>query len=439
MSDTSKHNNHWPRFIALMDMNAFFASVEQLDNPEYRGKPIGVTNGKTGTCIITCSYEARARGIYTVMRIKEAKKICPDFIQVPARPERYAEVSIAIMDALQAITPDVEVFSVDEAFLDITHCQHYWNKSPEAMGRMIKDLVWDVSGLPCSVGLSGDKTTAKYAAKLVKPDGLTIIPPWEARQRLSGVPLMELCGINKGIAGFLAKRGVFTCGDVARLPISVLGNRFGSPGRRIWKMCQGEDPAKVEAVVEAPKSVGHGKVMPPDTRDKDVIFMYLIHMAEKVSHRLRRHSLTAQKYFVGLRIRDGWLGSNKLRTKFPTNDSRPLIDLCKAIVYGQWHGEGVYQVQVTALDPRSDRGQMDLFSEEENRFHSLNRVMDDINKRFGEFTLARASLMNRSDMPNVIAPAWKPYGHRQTIVPTVEQKKIVKELGSVPRPDDEDY
>lgn len=160
-----------------------FASIEQLDNPELRGKPIGVTNGKTGTCIITCSYEARALGIHTVMRLKEAMKITPDFIQVPARPERYAEVSIRIMESLQAITPDIEVFSVDEAFLDITRCQHYWNKSPEAIGKMIKDVVWEASGLPCSVGLSGDKTTAKYAAKLMKPDGLTIIP-WEARARL---------------------------------------------------------------------------------------------------------------------------------------------------------------------------------------------------------------------------------------------------------------
>ena len=202
MPDT---NHHWPRFIAFVDMNAFFASIEQLDNPEYRGKPIGVTNGKTGTCIITCSYEARALGIHTTMRLKQARALCPGFIRVPARPERYAEVSTGIMHALLDITPDVEVFSVDEAFLDITRCQAYWNKSPEAMGKMIKALVWDVSGLPCSVGLSGDKTTAKFAGKQQKPDGLTIIPPWEARDRLKDVPVMELCGVNKGIAGFLAQ------------------------------------------------------------------------------------------------------------------------------------------------------------------------------------------------------------------------------------------
>ena len=195
------------------------------------------------------------------------------------------------------------------------------------MGKMIKALVWDVSGLLCSVGLSGDKTTAKFAGKQKKPDGLTIIPPWEARDRLKDVPVMELCGVNKGIAGFLAKRGAFTCGDVARLPVSVLGKRFGHPGRRIWQMCRGEDPVPVETKIDPPKSLGHGKVMPPDTTDRDIIYMYLIHIAE-------------------------------------------------------------------------------------------------VNNRYGEFTLTRAALMHRSDMPNVIAPAWKPYGHRQTIVPTIEWKKI---------------
>ena len=233
MSDISKRIIPGPGSSPWWTWNAFFASIEQLDNPELRGKPIGVTNGKTGTCIITSSYEARALGIHTVMRLKEARKICPDFIQIACQTRTLTpEVSIRIMESLQEITPDIEVFSVDEAFLDITRCQNYWNKSPEAIGQMIKDVVWEVSGLPCSVGLSGDKTTAKYAAKLNKPDGLTIILPWEARERLKHVPVMELCGINKGIAGFLAKRGAFTCGDVASLPVSVLGKSFGNPGRR---------------------------------------------------------------------------------------------------------------------------------------------------------------------------------------------------------------
>ena len=405
-------------------MNAFFASIEQLDNPEYRGKPIGVTNGKTGTCIITCSYEARALGIHTTMRLKQARALCPGFIRVPARPERYAEVSTGIMHALLDITPDVEVFSVDEAFLDITRCQAYWNKSPEAMGKMIKALVWDVSGLPCSVGLSGDKTTAKFAGKQQKPDGLTIIPPWEARDRLKDVPVIELCGVNKGIAGFLARRGAFTCGDVARLP-----------DQRTRQALRQPRPAHLADVPGGGPRAGRDKDRPaqePGARQGDAaehdgpgcdLHVPHPHGRETGVPPAATFALAAQKYFIGLRTRDGWVGSNKLRTTFPTNDSRPIIELCHRVVHEYWRGEGVFQVQVTALDPRPEKGQTELFGDEEDRFHRLNRVMDDINNRYGEFTLTRAKLMHRSEMPNVIAPAWKPYGHRQTIVPTTEKKR----------------
>ena len=405
---------NWPRIIVLADMNAFFASVEQVHNPSLVGKPIGITNGLTGTCIITSSYEARAYGVYTGMRVKEAKKICPEFIQIPANPILYAQVSTQIMESLQDITPDIEVFSVDEAFLDLTKCKKIWNTTPEVIGMKIKHKVYSVSGVKCSVGISADKTTAKYAAKLQKPDGLTIITPWETATRLKNVPVMELCGINKGIGSFLAKRGAFTCGDVAKLPISVLGQRFGNPGKRIWYMCQGKDPAKVENNIKAPKSVGHGKVMPPNTTNKDVIYMYLVHMSEKVGQRLRLHSLRAQHFSIGLRAKESWLGS-KYKTTIPTNDSQAITLLCRLMLYECWNGEGVFQVQVTALDPHTERGQMDLFAEEDNKTFLLNRVIDKVNERYGEFTISPACILNKSDMPNVIAPAWKPYGHRQTI------------------------
>ena len=142
----------------------------------------------------------------------------------------------------------------------------------------------------------------------------------------------------------------------------------------------------VETKIAPPKSLGHGKIMPPNTTDRDVIYMYLIHMAEKLGFRLRQHSLAARKFFIGLRTRDGWIGGNKLKTVFPTNDSRPIIELCHRVLQEYWRGEGVFQVQVTALDPRPAKGQTELFGEEEDRFHRLNKVMDEVNNRYGEFT-----------------------------------------------------
>ena len=412
-----KSNNHppatWPRAIALVDMNAFFASIEQHDHTEWRGRPVAITNGLQGTCVITCSYEARAYGIKTGMRLKQARQLCPELIQCPAHPQRYATVSTAIMDALQDITPDIEIFSVDEAFLDVTHCQRLLG-TPPRIARLAKQKVFDASGILCSIGISGDKTTAKFAAKLNKPDGLTVIPPWEAEERLRDVPVTELCGIARGIGGFLAEHGVHTCGDVKRLPISVLARRFGNPGRRIWYMCQGQDPAGLQQDVPAPRSIGHGKVVPPDTRDNEVLLTYLLHMSEKVGTRLRRHHLQARTFAIGLRTVDGWLG-DKPRCALPTDDGRQIMELCRRVMQEHWQGQGVHQVQVTALDPVNRDSQLDLFSTTDDAQDEVNAVMDAVNQRYGELALAPARLLNRSRMPNVIAPAWKPYGHRQTL------------------------
>ena len=427
MLDNYKNKNNWDRCVALVDMNAFFASIEQADDPALWGKPVAVTNGVIGTCIITSTYEARAHGIHTGMRIKEAIKLCPTLIQRPARPERYVQISTHIMDTLQDITPDVEVFSVDEAFLDLTRCQNLWG-NPESIGQRIRKTIHTACGLPCSIGISGDKTAAKFAAKLKKPNGLTIIPPWEVRERLHDVPVTQLCGVSDGIGAYLAKRGAYTCGEVAKLPISVLGKRFGNPGRRIWHMCNGTDPDKVETNIQPPKSVGHGKVTPPNTTDKDILYMYLVHMAEKVAARLRHNALDAQIFSVGLRTKDGWVG-DKFRALGPTNDGKPLTKMCQLVLRDYWQGQGVFQVHVGALDPRPERGQMDLFGVDDTKAYKRNKAIDLINKKFGEFTIGPGNLLNKSTMPNVISPAWKPYGHRQTI-PDADQKEkpVIKKI-----------
>lgn len=402
----------WPRAIIHLDMNAFFASIEQRDFPELKDKPVAITNGMTGTCIITSSYEARAHGIHTGMRLKEARQLCPKLIQRPARPQAYAAVSTIIMRLLHDITPDIEVFSVDEAFLDVTHCQRL-HGTPPHIALMAKRHIFKETQLLSSVGISGDKTTAKFAAKLQKPNGLTVIPPWHARERLENEPATALCGIANGIGQFLAQHGAISCGDVGRLPVSVLARRFGNMGRRIWLMCRGEDPDKIHADIAPPKSMGHGKIMPPDTRDYDVLLTYLLHMSEKVAVRLRRYDMTSQQFYIGLRSKDGWI-SAKLKTALPTQQGQEIFKLCRYLLYNQWHGEGIHQVQVTALQPGPCGQQLELFYAKPE-FNDYNTVMDAINQHYGEFTLAPARLLNRSDMPNVIAPAWRPDGHRQTI------------------------
>lgn len=404
---------HWERMIMLIDMNAFFTSIEQLDHLALRGKPICVTNGEQGSCIITASYEARAYGIKTGMRLKEGRRLCPSLIVCPSRPARYADISSRIMTALQCITPDIEIFSVDEAFLDLTYCQRLWG-SPEKMAAQVQQLVKDVSGLPCSIGVSGDKTTAKFAAKQRKPAGITIIHPNDAASRLASVPVTELCGIGPGIGHFLAKHGVIVCGDMKKLPISVLGKRFGNLGRRMWYMCQGCDPEPLITHVDGPKSIGHGKVMPPNTRDFKMIKIYLKHMSEKVAARLRRHDLEAQTFFIGFRRQydRAWFGG-KLQTAHPTHHGQTIYTTGLTMLLAEWQGEGLCQLQVTALYPQPTHAQLDLFEMGEQ--HAADNMMDLINQRFGAYTLTPASLLARTQMHDVIAPAWRPLGARRSV------------------------
>ena len=402
----------WPRVILLVDMDAFFASVEQVDRPQWRGRPLALTNGEIGTCIITCSYPARAQGVRTGMHLREARRLCPELIHAVSRPRRYAEVSANIMAALARFTPDIEIFSVDEAFLDVTRCRRLWG-SPEAVAERVRQTVYEVSGVTCSIGVSGDKTTAKFAARQQKPDGVSVIPPRHAAERLADSPLTDLCGVNQGIAAYLASRGIEHCGDLGRLPISVLGQRFGNPGRRIWLMSQGLDPEPVRTAVPAARSLGHGKVMPPDTRDPECVRVYLLHMAHRLGQRLRRNQLVAQQFLFGLRLRHGWHKAIR-RSLLPSDDEMVIYRLGRDWLDRDWRGTGVWQIRIVALDPREAR-QADLFQRKHPRREQAHRAIDGINRRFGDMTLTPARLLARSRMPDVISPAWKPEGHRRTV------------------------
>ncbi len=401
--------------IVLIDMNAFFASIEQRDRLELRGRPVAVTNGDQGTCIITSSYEARAYGVRTGMRLREARRLCPGLLRVTARSKLYAEVSTRIMDALRdRVSPEIEVFSVDEAFIDATRVQRL-HGSPEAVAQLVRQVVREVAGLPCSVGVAGDKTIAKWAAKQRKPDGVTIIPPWESAARIRDVPVTELCGVGRGIGSFLAARGVHTCGEMSDLPIGELTRRWGNVGRRVWLMAQGLDPEPVRTEVTPPKSVGHGKVLPPATTDERMLLTYLEHMAHKVAARLRRHHLEAQQFFIGVKTDTGWVGGRFL-TPDPTDDARPLVSLCRQLLKDAWLGRPAYQVQVTALDPGLAGVQMDLFDKQEPpRRAVVNRTVDEVNRRFGTMAVGPAALLGRSSTADVIAPAWRPHGYRHTV------------------------
>ena len=225
--------------------------------------------------------------------------------------------------------------------------------------------------------------------------------------------LTELCGVNQGIAGMLAAYGIHSCGELQKLPISVLGKRFGNPGRRIWLMAQGLDPEPVRASLLAARSLGHGKVLPPNTHDPETIRVYLMHMAHKLGARLRANGLVAQQFLVALRLYRGWLKSTQ-RSLLPSDDEMVIYRLADRWLRDRWRGQGIWQLRIVALDPRLPL-QPDLFQRKRPSRERTHAAMDQINRRYGNLTLASARLLGRSSMPDVISPAWKPDGHRKTV------------------------
>ena len=370
----------WKKAIMLIDMDAFFAAVEILDNPQLRNRAVSVTNGIHGSTIITCSYVARRYGIHTGMSIHKARHLCPDLVNVAARHQRYHQLSTAIMHYIgTAFTPDIEVFSVDEAFLDVTRCQTRFPHLP-SLAKAIQQGIYNRFHLPASIGLSGDKTTAKYAAKCAKPYGIQVIPPERAAHFLKAVPVTELCGIAHNIAYVLAEYGVHYCADIMRIPKSILQQRLGVMGVRIWYMCQGLDPAPVYTSVKKPRTMGHGKVLPPHTNSKATILYYFAHMAAKLSERLHQEGYYAKEWCFAIRTaQKTWIKSTVTHTiRYRVYES--IMGMIHHFLAAKWQGEVITHVQITAGSLQAMQ-QLDLFEQGAAR-PDLQQTLRDINHKY---------------------------------------------------------
>ena len=232
------------RIILHLDMNAFFASVEQQANPELRGKPIAVIGSNGRTVITTASYEARKFGVKTGMAIWEAKLKCPQVILVVGDNRKYTYTSTRIFNMMLDYTPLVEVFSIDGAFLDVTRSLKIFG-TPERIVYLLKSRIKHSFGLTCSVGVAPNKLLAKLASDMKKPDGLTIIMPEEVSQVISPLPIKDLCGVGSRMEYNLNLLGIRTIGDLGRFPADILIKKFGVIGRHLHYMGLGIDDSPV--------------------------------------------------------------------------------------------------------------------------------------------------------------------------------------------------
>ncbi len=399
-----------PRTIFHLDMDAFFASVEQACDPRLQGKPILVCGAQSRTVVLSPSYEARAYGVKTGMTVPEAQRLCPSILCVPADNTKYTDTCCRIVSILQDYTPLVEVTSVDEAFLDMTGSLDLWGEA-EAIAQSIKKRIHSQFGLSCSIGVAPNKLLAKLGSRIRKPNGLVIIHSEDIPILLEDLPVKELCGIGPGTETVLATLGIRTCGELGRAPVETLRIRFGIMGERLRQMGLGIDDSPVlsmEALPEA-KGVGHSMTLSRDVEDREILSRYLLQLSEKVGRRMRREGYRGRIVSITLRYRDFTTFTKQHKCARYLDDGQGIFKVALEIFNTLSLKQSVRLVGVSVSDLVRDLHQLPLFDEERRR-RSVLTAMDQVNDRYGEFCITWGTLLNRYPHKEVISPAWKPKG-----------------------------
>ena len=404
------------RIILHIDMNAFFASVEQQSNPELRGKPIAVIGAAKRTIITTCSYEARAFGVKTGMNSWQARQACPDLIFVVGNNRKYTYTSTQIIMIMREYTPLVEVFSIDEAFLDVTGCLSLFG-SAERISHLIKARIKEQFGLTCSVGIAPNKLLAKLASDMQKPDGLTIIAKDKIAQILERVPIQDLCGIGAKMHQQLSKFGIKTCGELGRFPVEVLKRNFGITGERLHYMGLGIDDSPVvpDEDAEEVKSVGHSTTLDKDITERGDILRYLLQLSEMVGRRAGRYKVAGRTITLTVRYADFTTFSRQQSGSCHTNNSEDIYKAAVQILQGIELTQPIRLLGVKISSLSSHTEQLPLFPAELKKA-LIAGAMDDVNNRFGDFAVTFGSLLGRDNGSKVISPAWRPEGVRNVDV-----------------------
>jgi DNA polymerase-4 len=394
-------------------MNAFFASVEQVSNPKLRGKPIAVVGSSHRTVITTASYEARAFGVKTGMNVPEARRACPSLILVMGDNRKYTSANAKMLEVFSRYTPIVEVFSIDEAFLDVTASCLLFGGGAD-IAQKIKNEIKKEIGITCSVGVAPNKLLAKLASDMQKPDGLTIIEPERISEVMENLPASELCGIGPNLTATLAAMDIKTCGELGRASASALRSRFGIIGERLKLMGMGIDESDVIPMgeEEEAKSVGHSMTLGRDTGDKEELAVYLLQLSEMVGRRMRRGNYLGDTITLTLRYSDFRTFSQSMRFKKPVNDGLDIYIMAMKLFRPFRLAMKVRLVGVSVSGLTCDPMQVSLF-EEDRKKTAVTSAMDTINDRYGDFTVTWGALLARHRHKGVIAPAWRPAGTKR--------------------------
>lgn len=401
------------RTILHIDMNAFFASVEQQADPELRGKPIAVVGGSGRTVITTSSYEARAKGVKTGMAIWEGKCTCPELIIVVGDNKKYTHTSTMINGIFRDYTPEVEAFSIDESWLDVTHSLSIFGSAIN-IAYQIKARIRDSFGITCSIGIAPNKLLAKLASDMQKPDGLTIIEPEDVARVLERLPIKELCGIGKKMERHINMMSIYTCGELGRCDEARLIRKFGIIGKRLKEMGQGIDNTPVVQYGEEDdvKSVGHSSTLERDISDPTEIRRFLLQLSEMVGSRARRYGVSGKTIHLYVRYADFFSSWGKQTTlKSYINLSDEIYKAALGILETVELEQPVRLLGVCLSNLKHQAEQLPLFEDERKKLFAT-QAMDRVNDKYGGRVVTYGSLLpGKATAGNhVIPPSWRPDG-----------------------------
>ena len=379
-----------------MDMDAFFASIEQLDDPSLRGKAV-IVGGEHRGVVSTCSYEARKFGVHSAMPIAEARRRCPHGVYIRPRMRRYAEMSALVREAISRFSPLVEMASVDEAYLDATGLERLFGPV-ESLGRQLKEAVREATGgLTCSVGIAPVKFLAKIASEQRKPDGLFMLRPEDVPAFLAVLPVRAVPGVGRHFAADLAQLGVKTCGEVSRYSEEFWKRKFGKAGAALWQRAQGIDPREVVPWTP-PKSESAEVTLDEDTRDRDVLRTWLMRHAERVGASLRRHGLAGRTVTVKIKYADFRQITRQTTLAHRISSTETIYDTACAILDGVELADRVRLIGVGVSGfEEGGPSQLSLMPEpkpqsEEKRRGRLDRAVDALRERYGRDAVVRGRL-----------------------------------------------
>ncbi len=393
-----------PRTILHLDLDAFYASVEQLDLPALRGRPVIVGGPTRRGVVCAASYEARRFGVRSAMPTARARRLCPDGVFLPPRFARYAELSERVFEIYRRYTPLVEPLSLDEAFLDVTASRALHGEGRD-IARAIKATVRAECGLAVSAGIAEVKLAAKIATDLGKPDGLVEVPEGGVAAFLAPLPVSRLWGVGRVTEEALRRIGVGTIGDLAGMPDAALFAVLGaSQARALRALAHGDDPREV-VPDEAAKSIGAEDTFGEDLTGRDALGRELLAQAVRVGRRLRAAGQRGRIVTLKVKYSDFAMVTRRTTLERPTDDdgvihaaARAMLDRLDLVRPVRLTG-----ISVSGLAGEEDRGQLDLFAragppgEEERKRRALNAAVDALAERFGDGAIVRAGVLRSGE------------------------------------------